>query len=67
MDKELFWALVVIALVIFLSNYADAAQVWVLVDSQYSGREWYCTYQLSGTEITTQVTSPLPCAQSMFR
>lgn len=67
MSKELFIVLAIVAVMILLSIPAYAGQVWILVDSQYSGREWYCTYQLSGTEITSQVVSSTPCEPSMFR
>lgn len=66
MSKELIAFIAGLLVVLFLTP-AQAGQVWILIDSQYSGREWYCTYQLSGTQITSQVVSSTPCAQSMFR
>lgn len=67
MSKELLIVIAIAVLIVFLSVPAHAAQVWILVDSQYSGREWYCTYQLNGTTITTQFISSMPCAQTMLR
>lgn len=46
---------------------AHAGQAWYLVDSQFSGRMWYCTYQLAGTDIQTTIESPSPCAPSIYR
>lgn len=46
---------------------ANAAQAWYLVDSQFTGRSWYCTYQLVGTNIQTTIESPSPCQTSIYR
>ena len=67
MDKDFLIAVLAAAFVVLSMTHAHAAQVWTLIDSQYSGREWYCTYQLSGTQITTQTVSAMPCAPSLFR
>jgi hypothetical protein len=44
-----------------------AAGMWTLVDQQFSGSKWYCTYKLDNTTIRSTIESSMPCQGAIFQ
>jgi hypothetical protein len=53
------------AVVLTITGYCFAG-MWMLVNEQFSGNKWYCTYKLDGTTVTRTIQSSMPCKQAIF-
>ena len=59
-------SVLILLLTLSFSTLANA-EMWQLINSQFSGTRWYCTYKLQSTNVQTTITSSTVCQPYIFQ
>jgi hypothetical protein len=58
--------LLVATLATLVLSISYAADIWELINSQFSNGKWYCTYKLHGTTVQKTVVSETQCVSVLY-